>query len=117
MFQSEGDPATAYEGALAAHRKTPSTTVMVSVDNEGQHGLYIDGPSTCVEKIGDAYLFISRLPSRDTRCTTSPLPYDKKVYTLNGPVSGAKSTAKKAVKPKNGAVKAVRADVAKRGLS
>ena len=57
MFQSEGDPATAYEGAVAAHRRTAGKTVMVSVDNEGQHGLYIDGPSTCMEKIGDRFLF------------------------------------------------------------
>ena len=119
MFQSEGDPATAYEGALAAHRKTASRTVMVSVDNEGQHGLYIDGPSTCLEKIGDTFLFSAKptLPARDTRCTTSPLPDDKKVYPLSGPVSGASSNAKKAIKAKNSTVKAVRADVAKRGLS
>jgi pimeloyl-ACP methyl ester carboxylesterase len=117
MFQSEGDPATAYEGALAAHRRTASRTVLVSVDNEGQHGLYIDGPSRCVDTIGDRFLFTTWKPTADTRCTTSPLPYDKKVYTLSGPVSGAKSTASKAVKPKNGAVKAVRADVAKRGIS
>ena len=119
MFQSEGDPATAYEGALAAHRRTAGKTVMVSVDNEGQHGLYIDGPSTCLERIGDTFLFSARptLPARDTRCTTSPLPDDKKVYTLSGPVSGAKSDAKKAIKAKNSTVKAVRADVAKRGLS
>ena len=119
MFQSEGDPATAYEGALAAHRKTASKTVMVSVDNEGQHGLYIDGPSTCLERIGDTFLFSARptLPARDTRCTTSPLPDDKKVYPLSGPVSGASSNAMKAIKAKNSTVKAVRADVAKRGLS
>ena len=66
---------------------------MVSVDNEGQHGLYIDGPSTCLEGIGDRFLFTGSptLPTRDTRCTTSPLPYDRKVYPLSGPVSGAKS--------------------------
>lgn len=119
MFQSEGDPATAYEGALAAHRRTAAKTVMVSVDNEGQHGLYIDGPSTCLEKIGDRFLFSAQptLPTRDTRCTTSPLPDDKKVYTLSGPVSGAKSDARKTIKAKNSKVKAVRADVAKRVLS
>ena len=117
MFQSEGDPATAYEGALAAHRKTAGKTVMVSVDNEGQHGLYIDGPSTCVQDIGDAFLFEGWKPSVDRRCTTSPLPYDKKVYPLSGPVSGATSNAKKTIKAKNTTVKAVRADVAKRGLS
>jgi pimeloyl-ACP methyl ester carboxylesterase len=117
MFQSEGDPATAYEGALAAHRRTPGKTVMVSVDNEGQHGLYIDGPSKCIESLGDKFLFTAWRPTADSKCTTSPLPDDKKVYTLNGPVSGANSDARKAVTPKNGTVKAVRADAAKRGLS
>lgn len=117
MFQSEGDPATAYEGARAAHRKTAGKTVMVSVDNEGQHGLYIDGPSTCVEKIGDKFLFSDVTPAKDTVCTTSPLTFDSKVYTLNGPVSGAKSTAKKVTKGKNATAKAVLADAAKRGLS
>jgi pimeloyl-ACP methyl ester carboxylesterase len=117
MFQSEGDPATAYEGALAAHRRTAGKTVMVSVDNEGQHGLYVDGPSKCLEDIGDAFLFRGWKPTADRRCTTSPLPDDKKVYTLSGPVSGARSDAKKTIKAKNPTVKAVRADVAKRGLS
>jgi len=117
MFQSEGDPATAYEGALAAHRRSAGKTVMVSVDNEGQHGLYIDGPSTCLEGIGDAFLFKGWKPTVDMRCTTSPLPDDKRVYPLSGPVSGAKSDAKKTIKAKNATVKAVRADVAKRGLS
>lgn len=117
MFQSEGDPATAYEGALAAHRKTPGKTVMVSVDNEGQHGLYIDGPSKCIESLGDRFLFTTWRPNADSKCTTSPLPDDRKVYTLSGPVSGARSDAKKTVKAKNATVKAVRADAAKRELS
>lgn len=117
MFQSEGDPATAYEGALAAHRKTAGKTVLVSVDNEGQHGLYIDGPSPCVESLGDKFLFTTWKPTRDALCTTSPLPDDRKVYPLNGPVSGAKSDARKSVTAKNRTVKAVRVDAAKRGLS
>jgi hypothetical protein len=117
MFQSEGDPATAYEGARAAHRRTPSKTVLVSVDNEGQHGLYVDGPSRCIEALGDKFLFTGWRPTTDSKCTTSPLPSDGKVYSLSGPVSGAKSTAKKVVKGKNATLKAVRADVAKRGLS
>ena len=118
MFQSEGDPATAYEGALSAHRRTAAKTVLVSVDNEGQHGLYVDGPSTCLEAIGDRFLFsrVATLPARDTRCTTSPLPYDRKVYSLAGPVSGATSSARTAVKARNSTLKAVRADVAKRAL-
>lgn len=117
MFQGEGDPATAYEGARTAHRRTATKTVLVSVDNEGQHGLYVDGPSKCVESLGDKFLFTGWRPTANSTCTTSPLPFEKKVYPLAGPVSGAASTAKTAVKPKNAAVKAVRAEVAKRSLS
>ena len=78
MFQSEGDPATAYEGALAAHRRTAGNTVLVRVDNEGQHGLYIDGPSPCLERIGDTFLFSGRdtagqghAAARPARCRTT----------------------------------------------
>ena len=117
MFQSEGDPATAYEGALAAHRRTATKTVLVSVDNEGQHGLYVDGPSRCLEDIGDAFLFRGWNPTVDRRCGTSPLPDDRKVYPLSGPVSGTSANAAKTVKTKNAKLRAVRADVAKRGLS
>ena len=117
MFQSEGDPATAYEGALAAHRRTAGRTVLVS---RGQRGTAraLHRRSVEVHRVARRQLPVRRWrPTADRKCTTSPLPYDRKVYTLSGPVSGAKSTAKKVVKPKNGTVKAVRADAAKRGLS
>lgn len=86
MFQSEGDPATAAEGALSSHRATKRHTVFVGVPENGQHGLYIDGPSQCVEQIGDEYLFGSgALPADMTMCATAPLPGDSKVYPLAGP--------------------------------
>jgi hypothetical protein len=88
MLQSEGDPVTAYEGALAAHRATAAQTRLVSVDNEGQHGLYARGVSSCAEKIGDAFLFEGVLPTKDKTCTTSPLPRDRKAYRLTGPLDG-----------------------------
>ena len=88
MFDSEGDPATAYEGALAAHKKTAAHTRLVSVDNEGQHALYIDGPSPCLEKIGDKFLFGGTMPAKDTICRTTPLPNDSRVYSLKGPLNG-----------------------------
>ena len=88
MFQSEGDPATAYEGALAAHKETAAHTRLVSVNNEGQHGVYIDGSSPCVERIGDEFLFGGVLPAKDKVCGTTPLPRDKKVYSLKGPLNG-----------------------------
>ena len=88
MVQAEGDPATAYEGALRAHRATPGRTRLVSVQDEGQHGLYLSGVSPCVERIGDDFLFRGRLPARDTVCRAEPLPRDRKVYPLAGPVGG-----------------------------
>jgi pimeloyl-ACP methyl ester carboxylesterase len=86
MIQAEGDPVTAYEGAVAAHRV--GHTRLVSVDNEGQHSLYIGGPSTCVQKVGDAFLFSGRMPARDLTCGTRPLPRDRAVFPLDGPVTG-----------------------------
>jgi pimeloyl-ACP methyl ester carboxylesterase len=88
MFQSEGDPASAYEGALAAHQNTAERTRLVSVSDEGQHGVYLAGPSPCVERIGDAFLFNGLLPAEDKVCGTTPLPRDKKVYALKGPLDG-----------------------------
>ncbi|WP_375429788.1 alpha/beta hydrolase [uncultured Friedmanniella sp.] len=88
MVQSEGDPATAYEGARAAHRATAMHTRLVSVDDEGQHGLYLTGVSPCVDKIGDAFIFGGRLPSADTTCQARRLTGDKKVYKMKGPVDG-----------------------------
>lgn len=88
MIQSEGDPATAYEGAKAAHTKTASRTRLVSIDNEGQHGTYIGGPSRCADSAGDAFVFGGRLPGRNAICGTSPLPLDERVYKLTGPVDG-----------------------------
>jgi hypothetical protein len=88
MFDSEGDPATAYEGAVAAHKKAAAHTRLVSVDNEGQHALYIDGPSPCLEKIGDQFLFGGIMPAKNIVCRTTPLPSDSRVYSLKGPLNG-----------------------------
>jgi len=88
MLQSEGDPATAYEGAKAAHLATTKHTRLVSVDNEGQHTLYTDSLSTCAEKVGDDLLFGGVLPTKDKTCSTVPLPNDQKVYSLKGPLNG-----------------------------
>ncbi len=88
MFQSEGDPATSYEGALEAHKKTSAHTRLVSVDNEGQHALYIDGPSPCVDKLGDDWLFRGKMATKDMVCGTTPLPLDTRVYSFTGPLNG-----------------------------
>ncbi len=58
------------------------------MNDEGQHGVYLAGPSPCVERIGDAFLFSGVLPAQDTVCGTTRLPRDKKVYTFKGPLDG-----------------------------
>ncbi|WP_375423721.1 alpha/beta fold hydrolase [uncultured Friedmanniella sp.] len=88
MFQSEGDPATAYEGAVAAHQATAKHTRLVSVDDEGQHGLYLTGVSPCVERIGNAFLFDGRMPAADIVCHASRLTGDAKAYPFRGPLDG-----------------------------
>lgn len=85
MIQSEGDPATATEGAVLSHRLTRKHTVMVGVPEEGQHGIYIGGPSPCIEQIGDAFVFGGALPSDLTMCATTALPGDSDVFPLAGP--------------------------------
>ncbi|HLQ82050.1 MAG TPA: alpha/beta fold hydrolase, partial [Bacillota bacterium] len=85
MIQSEGDPATATEGAERSHRLTRKHTVMVGVVDEGQHGIYIGGPSACIEQIGDAFVFGGVLPTTMTMCGTTPLPGDSTVHSLDGP--------------------------------
>lgn len=110
MVQSEGDPATAYEGALRAHRATPGRSRLVSVQDEGQHGLYLSGVSPCVERVGDAFLFTGTLPARDTVCATTPLPGDRAVHPLAGGVAGV--PGRQRVRP---VAPAARADRAERG--
>jgi pimeloyl-ACP methyl ester carboxylesterase len=88
MVHSELDPQTAYEGGLRTHRDVPMATRLVSVDDEGQHGQYLLGPSACVDAIGDRFVFGGELPGRDQVCGTSPLPGDGAVYSVRGPLDG-----------------------------
>lgn len=88
MVQSELDVITHYEGALKAHRDTKRSTRFVAVDDEGQHGQYILGPSSCVEEIGDRYVFDGVVPAEDVVCGTSPLPGDTEVHRVRGPIDG-----------------------------
>ncbi len=59
MVQTEADPATAYEGALDAHPKSPNTRLL-SVDNQGNHGAELAGGNPCVEKAAYGYLMTAR---------------------------------------------------------
>ncbi len=88
MVHSELDPQTAYEGGLRTHRDVPMATRLVSVDDEGQHGQYLLGPSACVDAIGDRFVFGGELPGRNQVCGTAPLPADGAVYAVDGPLDG-----------------------------
>ncbi|NRN67425.1 Alpha/beta fold hydrolase [Kibdelosporangium sp. 4NS15] len=88
LVHSELDPQTAYEGALRTYKDITHAARLVSIDDEGQHGQYILGPSACVQQFGDRFLFNGELPGRNEICGTSPLPEDGSVYEVRGPLDG-----------------------------
>ena len=88
MVQSELDLITPYEGAHRAHRDTKGSTRFIAVDDEGAHSQYLFGPSSCVQEIGDRYVFDGIAPARNVVCGTSPLPGDTEVHRVRGPVNG-----------------------------
>lgn len=88
LVQSEFDPATSYEGAWRTHTDTKAVTRFVGIDDEGQHGQYIANISSCVEAIGDTFVFRGELPGKNQVCGTTPLPAESAVYPVVGPVDG-----------------------------
>ena len=58
---------------------------MVMVPDEGQHGIYIGGPSQCVEDLTDGFVFDGEVPKDMSLCATSPLIGDDEVHPLVGP--------------------------------
>ncbi|WP_320671013.1 alpha/beta hydrolase [Patulibacter defluvii] len=71
MVNSTHDPATPYEGAVAAHRRFRGSR-FVTVADEGDHGIYGDNP--CVDAIALRFLLDGTLPRRDVVCPGQPLP-------------------------------------------
>ncbi len=71
MLNSLHDPATYYEGAVAAHRNLRGSR-LVTVEG-GDHGQY-QNHNACVDRIVDAYLLDDTLPAHDTTCAAPPLP-------------------------------------------
>ncbi|WIV52971.1 alpha/beta fold hydrolase [Amycolatopsis nalaikhensis] len=70
MLQDTLDPATAYEGALAAHRSNPATR-MVTVINAGDHG--VAGHNSCADVVVNRYLQQGVLPGNDVVCQGVPM--------------------------------------------
>ncbi|PYC65483.1 alpha/beta hydrolase [Micromonospora arborensis] len=87
MLQDELDVATAYEGALAASKKLPGAS-MISVDNEGSHGVF-PYYTSCVDDPVYAYLLDGRLPAETyTGCQAVPLPGETAVFEVGGKLTG-----------------------------
>lgn len=79
MVQSELDPATAWEGAVLAHRAHASARFL-AVDDWGNHGSLMNG-NACVEDAVIAWLTRGVLPAEGTVCRGAPLPSDSRAYT------------------------------------
>lgn len=88
MIQSKHDAATAYEGAVQAHRDFAGSRLVV-VENEGDHGIYV-GVNSCVDQIADRYLTTGNLPQRDTTiCRGSGIPAPSNAARSGMPSGGS----------------------------
>ncbi|MFI9100309.1 alpha/beta hydrolase [Streptomyces fildesensis] len=79
MVNSVHDPATAYEGAVAAHRQLRGSR-LVTVTGGGDHGQYLNG-NACVDGIVTDYLLTGAAPAHDTSCPANPLPSPGRAMT------------------------------------
>ena len=73
LVQSTGDPATPYEGAVRAHRAYRGSR-LITVEGEGDHGIYVQTANPCVDKIVERYLIDGVYPRHDLTCPGMPLP-------------------------------------------
>ncbi|NAZ88414.1 alpha/beta hydrolase, partial [Kineococcus indalonis] len=73
VVQSRNDPATPYEGAVATHEALGSS-VLVTVADEGDHGLYASAGNACVDAVVDAFLTEGVAPERDVTCAGTGVP-------------------------------------------
>lgn len=107
IAQSELDAATAYEGGLATAQKLPGAK-MISVDNEGSHGLFPYN-TDCVDDPITFYFQTGATPRKQfTGCQAVPLPGETETYEVGGKLAGGKVKIKMitpAVKKANKIVK------------
>ncbi|MEV6413480.1 alpha/beta hydrolase [Kribbella sp. NPDC051718] len=76
MFNTVGDPATPYAGALKMHNSLP-TSVLVTEKDSGKHCVFANSRllvNPAVNAIGTKYLLTGELPSGDTTVAGHPLP-------------------------------------------
>ncbi|MCP2243733.1 alpha/beta hydrolase [Lentzea aerocolonigenes] len=107
VAQSELDAATAYEGGLATAKALPNAK-MISVDNEGSHGLFPYN-TDCVDDPITFYFQTGATPRKQfTGCQGLPLPGEDKTFDVGGKLTNGKIKIKMitpAVKEANKIVK------------
>ncbi|HWC23159.1 MAG TPA: alpha/beta hydrolase [Flexivirga sp.] len=89
MVDTTIDPATPYEGAVAAHKASPNT-VLLTVNNQGNHGAVLGSKNTCVTDAAYGFLMNGALIKQDSVCQGVPLPGDDRVYPTGKQISGPK---------------------------
>lgn len=87
MVQTELDPATSYEDAVAAHKAEPNTRLLV-VDNQGNHGAVVGSKNGCVTTAAYDFLIKGELISSDSVCPALPLPDDENAYEVGQKAEG-----------------------------
>ncbi len=107
VAQAELDAATAYEGGLATTKALPNAK-MISVDNEGTHGLFPYN-TDCVDDPITFYFQTGATPRKQyTGCQALPLPGEDKTFDVGGKLANGKVKIKMitpAVKQANKIVK------------
>ncbi|GAA0940057.1 alpha/beta hydrolase [Kribbella koreensis] len=76
LFNTIGDPATPYAGALKMHKALPSS-VLVTEQDSGKHCVFSNpraAVNPAVNAIGTKYLLTGELPSTDISVAGHPLP-------------------------------------------
>ncbi|WP_460364882.1 alpha/beta hydrolase [Actinocorallia lasiicapitis] len=84
LVQSEHDPATPIEGALAV-RKAYKNSRMITVKGEGDHAIYA-GDNACVDKLVESYLLDGKWPAKDASCD-GYRPNGMRTFRQNGAVT------------------------------
>lgn len=83
ILQSELDAATPYEGGLKSAQNLKNSA-LISIDNEGSHGLFPYG-TECVDNAVLDYFLDGTLPNRRfTTCGAVPLPEETEVFESGG---------------------------------
>ncbi|ATE56999.1 alpha/beta hydrolase [Actinosynnema pretiosum] len=73
LVQSERDPATPVEGARRSHKALKGSRMLTVLD-EGDHGMYAVANNPCVDRAVEDFLVDGKLPQRDLTCPGTPMP-------------------------------------------